>query len=349
MMNKKLSMDGLWKMTMAFQESKALFFASELDVFTLLSKKTGTAEDVAKKLHLHPKPVGRLLNAMVSFGLLKKQGEKFINTETAETFLVKGKPEYFGDYLSIVNDVYDGWVNYGDVIKENRSIQLFKKAEPTGKEKERVLDGSPPPLVQRIMMAQEQFSYRQAVCLPEAYDFSHHKLMLDVGGGTGIFSVMAVKANPHLKSIVFDVPQVCRVTRERIKYYRVKKKINVIEGNFILDELPQGADIALLSTILDGYDEPECRTVLNKVYESLKPKGVVIVNEMMLNENRTGPLFPALFSLELMAERNIGDSRTVGELKRWMRDAGFGSITSKPLKGPKDSYLNCRIVIGSKS
>ncbi len=347
-MKSEVNKDTLWKMAMAFQVSKALFVASDLDIFTLISKKPASAYDLAKKLKLHPRPIGRLLNAMVAFGLLKKQTGKFSNTEIANTFLVKGKPEYFGDYLSIVNDVYETWGRYERVIRGNHSLPLFQKDYPQGSDTTRVLDGRQLQLVRRVMHAQEAFSYRQAVVLPDVYNFSKHSLLLDIGGGTGIFSIMAVQANPHLKSIVFDTPAVCAVARERIKFYKVAKKIKAKEGNLLTDDLPSGADVALISTVLDGYDEHECRMLLKKVFSVLKSKGTLIINEMMLNEERTGPLFPALFSLELMVERNTGDSRTVGEIRQWMKDAGFVTITSKPLRKKRETFLNCKIVVGKK-
>ena len=333
---------------MAFQVSKALFVASELDVFTLLSKKPASAEHLAKRLKLHPRPVDRLLNTMVALGLLKKRKGKFFTTEIAKTFLVKGKPEYFGDYLSIVNDAYGAWADYEKVIRENHSLPLFQKEHAQGADTAKVLDGSPAHLVRRIMLAQEAFSYRQAVCLPKAYNFSKHHLLLDVGGGTGIFSIMAVKANPRLKAMIFDAPGVCTMARERIRFYKVAKKTKVIEGDFLSDELPTGADVAIISTVLDGYDEPECRKVLKKIFTSLRTQGVLIVNEIMLNKERTGPLFPAIFSLELMIERNTGDSRTEREIRQWMKDIGFLNIKSKPLREQGETYLNCKIVIGKK-
>ena len=347
-MRQKVNKDTLWKMTMVFQVSKALFVASELNIFTLLFKRPSTAENLAKKLKLHPRPIGRLLNAMVAFGLLEKERGKFSNAEIANAFLVKGEPEYFGDYLSIVNDVYKAWAHYEKVIKENHSLPLFEKEYPKESDTARVLDKSPAHLVRRVMRAQETFGYRQAVCLPKVYNFSKYNLLLDVGGGTGIFSIMAVRANPHLKSIVFDVPAVCAIARERIKFYKVGSRIKIIKGDFLMDDLPTGADVALISTVLDGCDEPECRRLLKKVFTVLKSQGVVIVNEMMLNEERTGPLFPAIFSLELMIERNTGDARTIEEVSRWMKDTGFVNIKSKPLMERGETYLNCRIVIGKK-
>ena len=344
-MKTKANKDTLWKMTMAFQVSKAIFVANELDLFTLLSKKPASADSLARKLKLHPRPISRLLNAMVAFGLLKKRSEKFFNAEIADTFLVKGTPEYFGDYISIVNDVYGTWALYEKVVRGNRSLPLFQtESADTGG----MLDRGPAHQVRRIMLAQEQFSYRQALCLPKVYNFTKHTMLLDVGGGTGIFSIMAVKANARLKSIVFDVPAVCAVARERVKHYKVAKKVKVMEGNILTEDFPPGADIALISTVLDGYDEPECRKVLKKVFAALEPRGVLIVNEMVLNEERTEPLFPAIFSLELMVERNTGDSRTVEEIREWMKDAGFINIKCKPLREPGETYLNCKIVTGRK-
>jgi len=349
MTNKKINKDRLWEMAMAFQVSKALFVANDLHIFTLLARNPLSGERVAEKLKLQPRSVCRLLNAMVAFGLLKKENGAFHNTEIADTFLVKGRGEYFGDYVSILNEVYTAWDDYETVVRENHALPLFKREPKKRNEQWGVIDGSPPDLVRRIMLAQEAFSYGQAVCLPEIYDFSRHKLLLDAGGGTGIFSIMAVKANPHLKAVVFDLPRVCAVARDRIRYYKTAKKVRVMEGNLLAADLPRGADVALISTILDAYDEQECRILLQKTFDALEPEGVVIVNEMMLNKDRTGPLFPAIFSLELMIERNTGDSRTVEEIRTWMKEAGFKKISTKPLKARGETYLNCKIVVGRKS
>lgn len=343
-----VSKDPLWKLAMAFQGSKALLVAHRLDLFTRLLGKPSSAHDLARQLNLHPRPLGRLLNAMVACGLLRKQGNKFSNTAIARIYLVRGRPEYFGDYLSILNDVYESWKDFDTVIAENHSLPLFREEYADGTDTGRIIDRSPAHLVARVMRAQEAFSYGQAVALPKVYNFSKHRLMLDIGGGTGIFSVMAVKANPRLRSVVFDVPAVCAVARMRISSYKVTGQVRVIEGDFMRDCPPGGADVALISTVLDGYDEPACRMLLQKAFSVLEPGGTLIVNEMMLAEDRTGPLFPALFSLELMIERNTGDARTAGEIRQWMKDAGFVSLTAKPLRPPGETYLNCKIVTGRK-
>jgi len=338
LINLTVNKDTLWHMAMSFQVSKAIFIASNLDIFTVLVKKPLTGEQLAKKLKLQPRPVVRLVNAMVALRLLRKEGETFSNTKVADTFLVRGKPEYFGNYLNAVNEVYSAWADFEKVIAENHSLPLFRKEYAGGIE-----------LVRRMMLAQEAFSFRQAVCLPKIYDFSKHKLLLDVGGGTGIFSVMAVKAHPQLTSIVFDVPAVCTIARERIRFYKSTGKIKTVEGNFITDELPTGADVALLSTVLDAYDEQDCRMLIKKVFKILAPGGVLIANEMMLNEDGTGPLFPVLFSLELMVERNRGDARRVGEIRQWMKEAGFTDLKVRPLRLQGPDYLNCKIVTGKKN
>lgn len=338
MINPTVNKDILWRMAMSFQVSKALFIANNLDIFTVLARKPLNGEQLANKLKLQPRPVTRLLNAMVSFGLLIKKNELFSNTAIADTFLVRGKPEYFGNYLNAVNEVYLAWADFDKVITENHYLPLFRKEYAEGIE-----------LVRRMMLAQEAFSFRQAVCLPKIYDFSRHKLLLDVAGGTGIFSVMAVKAHPQLKSIVFDVPAVCAIARERIQFYKTRNKIKITEGNFITDELPRGADVALLSTVLDSYDESDCRMLMKKVFTVLEPGGVLIVNEIMLNEDSTGPLFPALFSLELMIERNRGDARKVSEIRQWMKESGFTDITVRPLRLQGQDYLNCKIITGRKN
>ena len=120
-MKSKVNKDALWKMAMAFQISKALFVASELNLFTLLSKKPASAEHLARKLKLHTRPVARLLNSMVAFGLLKKRNEKFSNTEIASTFLVKGNRAYFQVGGAIVYDS-DPEAEYQETLDKARAL-----------------------------------------------------------------------------------------------------------------------------------------------------------------------------------------------------------------------------------
>src|SRR5262249_12415882 len=148
------------------------------------------------------------------------------------------------------------------------------------------------------------------------------KLVLDVGGGTGIYSIALLQKNPNLRAIVLDRPEVLKVTAEMAASYGVSQRLEYRAGDMFADSLPKGVDIVLLSNVLHDWDVPDCKTLLRRCAKALPPRGQVLIHDVFLNDQLDGPLAIALYSATLFSLTE-GRAYSGGEYRQWLVEAGL--------------------------
>lgn len=149
-----------------------------------------------------------------------------------------------------------------------------------------------------------------------------HQLMLDVGGGTGIYSMACLQANPRLRAIVWDRPEVLKVAAEMAAAYGVQDRMICQPGDMFLDPVPAGADLILLSNVLHDWDLPHNRALVKRCAASLPLGGRLVVHDVFLNDNLDGPLPVALYSAALFTLTE-GRAYSAAEYRGWLTEAGL--------------------------
>ena len=230
------------------------------------------------------------------------------------------------------------------MVKEDKYHQAVK-----GKDED-IIDAvaSNKEFARRAMMAQHNYSQEPAKDFGKEADLSDVKLMIDAGGGTGIFSVESVKNFPNLKCIVFDRAFVLEVAKDVIEEHNVGDRVRIHAGDILKNPFPEGGDCVLISGILDGYAEKECRVMLQKAYDYLPSGGKLILTECVISDDRSGPVFPALFSLLMVLRSKDGECRSRGEMTKWMSETGFSDIRYKVLENISGSYRQTGMLTGIK-
>jgi SAM-dependent methyltransferase len=148
------------------------------------------------------------------------------------------------------------------------------------------------------------------------------RLLLDVGGGTGIYSIACLQKYPGLRAIVFDRPEVLKVAAEMAAAYGVADRLECRPGDMFRDPLPGEADIILLSNILHDWDVPECRALVQRCAEVLPPGGRLLIHDVFLNDALDGPLPIALYSAALFCLTE-GRAYSAAEYRSWLSEAGL--------------------------
>jgi cyclopropane fatty-acyl-phospholipid synthase-like methyltransferase len=143
------------------------------------------------------------------------------------------------------------------------------------------------------MQARHNLSLLVWRALGEAYDFSKHNVLLDIGGGTGAYCISLCQSYAHLSAIVFDLPPVAQMAYGYLGASGLSNRIEVRAGDFKDELLPEGFDVALLADLLSVATEESNRELLRKVYGLLPAGGVVIISGWILDDTRTGPSFAA--------------------------------------------------------
>jgi cyclopropane fatty-acyl-phospholipid synthase-like methyltransferase len=162
----------------------------------------------------------------------------------------------------------------------------------------------------------------------------HH--LLDLGGGPGLFAIALIEKHPQLKATIFDTPETQPIARDFIQASKAKSRIKFQPGDFLIDEIGDGYDVALLSSILHIYDEEQNEKLINKVFDALNTPGKIIVRDFFLNPNKTGPLVGALFAVNMLINTQGGNAYTYGEMKKWLTSAGFHKLRKIKLEGRRE-------------
>lgn len=168
------------------------------------------------------------------------------------------------------------------------------------------------------------------------------KMLLDVGGGTGIYSIACLQKNRGLKAAIWDRPEVLKVAKEMAQTYEVADRMEFIPGDMFADPVPAGADMILLSNVLHDWDVPECVTLINRCAQSLPAGGRLLVHDVFLNDALDGPAPIALYSAALFCLTE-GRAYSASEYRRWLSSAGLSPQPIVP------TLIHCGVLPAVKS
>lgn len=325
----KLTPIPLMQIISGFWVSKTLAAAVELDLFSKISGKGADVMELSQVLSLHPRPAEMLLSGCTALGLLEKRGGRYHNSPLSDEFLVRGKPYYFGGVVSLLDQrLYLAWNRLTDALRTNKP--------QTWEDNEGVFEQiSSNPERQRLFTeGMHSFSVQSGKALAVAFDFSHYTQLLDVGGASGAYCIEAVRLYSNLKAVVFDIPPPLEIAKEKIVEEGFAERIKTHPGDFFSEELPKGADVILLSMILHDWSPEKNRLILKKCFDAVPSGGTLIVSELMMDDDKTGPLPAALMSLNMLMETEGGRNYTWTEYTNWLEELGFKDIKRVPLESP---------------
>jgi protein-L-isoaspartate O-methyltransferase len=305
----------LWDLIAAARGYTALLVAHDLKLFDCLSDGPRRLEDICGALGVAAHPAEALLIALQALGLVRSQDGRYALTPLAEEALLERSPTYFGWYLDreIANEAVFSFASLREAVRTDSPLQ--QRGD-------------------RAMFARAMHSMSMGAALawPEAIDLSGHRVLLDIGGGSGAHSIGAALRWPHLQVVLFDKdPEVLRVAEEFIARYGVQGRIRAQIGDMLDDPLPP-ADVHLFSAIYHHWPPERCRLLTAKSYASLPPGGRLLIHERLFDDSRSGP-FPVV-ALHLPALlRGEGGRYSAGAYAEMLRGAGFVDIAVKPTVG----------------
>ena len=314
----RLDTTRLQKVAQAYWESAALMAAVELEVFTAIAHGHDTIAAAGQAIGISERNAERLLTALTAMTLLERSGERFTNAPDVQRFLVKDGERYAGPWILFTKPRWPAFGELSGRLRRREENRLGQYTEFTVED------------ARRYHAATYSIGMGAARLFSRSVDLAGRKLLLDLGGGSGAYSIVATKTFPGLRAIVLDLPPVVVVAREYIAANDAADRVSAIAGDFTTSEFPKGVDVAVMASNLPQYEPALIRLVVKKAFAALVPGGEMHLIGETLHDDRRGPLSAALWGLNEAVQGSTGVAHTEGEVKSYLQDAGFAGVTVHP-------------------
>ncbi len=308
---------------LGFMAARTLHVALEFDLFTHLADDAYTAPQMARRLGLATRATVRLLHACAALGLVQLVDGVYRNVPVAAKYLVRGRPTYIGSYLQMFDTLgYHRWEQMSAALRHDGPVEALDHPY-------RYLDDHAEE-AQSFLSAQHDGAASIGHALARRFDFSAYRCLLDLGGGTGTYTIEILRHYPHLRAMIFDFPQVCRIADEAMRQAGLAERVQTVAGDYEHDPLPAGPDIVLWSGNLHASSPDRCVGILHQLRAVLPAHGAVLVHDYLLDDTGAGPLIPALLALHLMLVSKQGQVYSGAELRTLFARAGFAEVHVTP-------------------
>ena len=322
-----------------FWASKTLLSAVELDLFSLLADTDMTADQIAQAIGLHDRSRDDFLDALVSLGLLARDGDgptaSYRNTPDTALFLAKQSPAYLGGMLEMANArLYVFWASLTEALRTGQPQNEIKTGAPG------LFEGvyNDPTKLEGFLNGMQGLQLGAFSALCATLDLSHHHTFCDLGGANGALAALIANANPHLRGVTFDLEPVTPIAQANLERHGVRDRVSAISGDFFTDAYPS-ADVYFMGNILHDWSEDQKLALITKAYEALPAGGLLVAIENVIDDERRANSFGLLMSLNMLIELPEGFDYTGSQFDRWARTAGFTHTEIRPLAGPTSAAI----------
>jgi precorrin-6B methylase 2 len=297
-------------MASGYQKSRIILTAFELDIFSAIGAGFKSSEGISQKIGAKQKSTERLLNALCAMGFLRKENGLFANTEASARYLSTSSEDYLSRIGHMLN-LYRSWGTLTEAVKAGTSV-LAREYDPHS--------------LMHFIEAMHHRAKKTADALIANINLDGVKRVLDVGGGSGVYAIAFVRANPQLEAVVFDLPRVTELTHKYISQAGMSNRIATMDGDYNKDDFGKGYDIVFMSAIvhINSYDENV--RLIQKAYNSLNTGGRIIIQDHIMENDRTAPVRGALFAINMLVNTQGGDTYTEDEMREWLSKAGCADI-----------------------
>ena len=313
-MQVKHTQDSILETARGFMVSRVLLSGAELDIFSLLARESLTAKQIAAAKKADLRAVTILLDALSALGFLVKREGRYRTEPSAAALLSAEAQDSILPMILHMGTVWRTWSRITDIV--------LGEAKP-GMEKDGALDEAN---IAPFIGAMHVIASKMAPKVVSAIDPGSARHLIDVGGGSGTYTLAFLSTAPEMKATLFDLPPVIEMARERAQAAGLAHRVNLVPGDFYRDELPGGHDLAILSAIIHQNSPEQNKTLFGKIFRCLDPGGRIVVRDHVMSPDRIQPLEGALFAVNMLAGTADGNTYTFDEIEAGLSAAGFTRI-----------------------
>ncbi len=311
--------DHLDQMIRGYMPSRCILTALELDIFTAVGDGAN-AEQIGARINANARAAGMLLNALVALGLLSKSGDDYRNTPESARFFVQGSKDNQRNGLLHTANIWHRWSTLTVAVRSGTRVFIDRDDTPEW--------------TRNFIAGMQRHAKDRAPLVVKALGTAGVRRILDLGGGSGAYSIAFAKACPDVQCEILDIPEVVPLTTEYVSQAGVLAQVGLRAGDMLQDDFGAGYDIIMLNAICHMFSEEQNRDIFCRAHKALAPNGRLVVQDFILNPDKTGPQQAALFSLNMLVNTGAGASYSELEYADWMKAAGFTEVCRINLPGP---------------
>ncbi|MEX2214723.1 MAG: methyltransferase [Phycisphaeraceae bacterium] len=321
--------DHIMQIGLGFWASKTLLSAVEMELFTELAKHPDDLATLQARLKLHPRSARDFLDTLVALGFLQRQEGKYHNTDATALFLDKAKPSYLGGILEMANArLYGFWNHLTEALRTGERQNETKQGHD-------LFDQlyADPARLKHFLHAMSGLSRPANQRIAQLIPWKQYKTYVDVGTAQGDLAVQIALAQPHLKGMGFDLPEVGPIFEDYVADNKLSERVSFVPGSFFTDPIPK-ADVVLMGHILHDWDLEQKLMLLQKSFDALPPGGSCVAYDALIDDDRSRNAFGLMMSLNMLIETKGGFDYSGADCIGWMKKIGFRETRVQHLVGP---------------
>lgn len=297
----------------SFKKSRILFTSLELGLFTIIGNEARSLRSIAEESNCNERSLEKILNALVNMGFLIFKNGFYSNTADSLIFLSKESPNYLGDLMHIAA-LWDNWSNLTEIVRKGKPVNYQSLSEKSDE------------WLEAFILASFRESKNYANIITRQIPAQNPMKILDLGAGSGVFSIELAKLYPKAQIYCFELPRVAELTQKFIDRSGLNERIHVISGDFLKDDIGSDYDLVLISDVLSEYSFKTVMQTLTKVYDAMKFSGVVAIFDYFFDDKRTSPTEVVTHSISMLINTLEGEILNNTDIWFAMREAWFSDI-----------------------
>jgi O-methyltransferase domain len=314
----------VWDTWLSMHHFPAIAAADEVGLCKALCAGRHGTEALASQLKLDARSLGVLLGLLGGLGFAERRDGLWQATLVTRTYLDPDSRFFWGSMLR----TYKASSPYCSriVAAVSKAAGSGRDARPSDAWEKGDLDAG---TAGRIAAFMHTHSLPASIGVARGGDFGAVKRLLDVGGGSGVFSVALAQHWPDLRATVMDLGVMCAAARSYIADGGCSERVDTVAVDMFREPWPTGYDALFFSNVFHDWDDRVCAELSARAFEVLPRGGRIYLHEMLMSDNGDGPTTTASFSL-LMLLGTRGRQYTLAELRGFLEGAGFRDVTSRP-------------------
>ena len=316
----------LLQLSGSYWQTFTLHAGVKLDIFSQLAKGALSAAGLAERLHLDLRGATMILNALAAMQLIEHKGGSYHAGKAALRFLDRSSPDYIGHMIMHHHYLADSWARMHQAVRSGKPVRLRATDENESKR-------------EAFLMGMYTIASQQAPQIAALIDLSQKKRLLDLGGGPGTYAIAFCKKNEMLEADVVDLATTRIFAEKTISRHNLTERIRFVAGDYVSGPISGTYDVVWVSHILHAEAPAICEHIIQKAVNALESGGTLLVHDFILDNTMDGPLFPALFALNMLQGTDHGQTYSENQIRGMLRKAGIIRIQRLDYCGPTQSGI----------